>query len=63
MFGIQRIQELEYKLNEANDALEKETKEKKSFEERLSTVTSHATDLEENLSQGGQTVGIRFQER
>ena len=51
MFGIQRIQELEYKLNEANDALEKETKEKKSFEERLSTVTSHATDLEENLSQ------------
>ena len=51
MFGIQRIQELEHKLGEANDALEKETQEKKSFEERLSTVTSHAADLEDHLSQ------------
>ena len=45
MFGIRRIQELEYKLGEANDALEKETQEKKSFEEQLSTVTSHVTEL------------------
>ena len=50
MFGIRRIQELEYKLGEANDALEKETQEKKSFEEQLSTVTSHVTELEDNLS-------------
>ena len=50
MFGIRRIQELVCKLGEANDALEKETKEKKSFEEQLSTVTSHVTELEDNLS-------------
>ena len=49
MFGIRRIQELEYKLGEANDALEKETQEKKSFEEQLSTVTSHVTELEDKI--------------
>ena len=56
MFGSRKIQELEYKLSEVNNALEKETHEKKSFEERLSTVTSRASELEDNLSQMGTKV-------
>ena len=56
MFGSRRIQELEYKLREADDALEKVTKEKKSFEERLSSVTTREAELEDNLSQMGTKV-------
>jgi chromosome segregation ATPase len=49
MFGSKKIQELESRLNEANDNAEKLTREKGELEQRLTNVTSGTAETRKNL--------------
>lgn len=51
MFGKKRIQELEYKLSEANDQIDKVSKEAKDLERQLGAAVSKSSNLEESLSE------------
>ena len=50
MFGSRKIQELEYKLREATESLDKANREKKDLEQRLSEASSRIAGLEEKLT-------------